>query len=113
LSFNSADAQPHRIKVAFDKIIVNNDHDPVGAGDGEWALDVYVNEIKIPLWIGTGLTDVGDGGTVYFGPDKTIELDVPHDGQIRIVTAGFEEDTAGTSSALPDISGDLKRIPTV
>jgi hypothetical protein len=38
-------------------------------------------------------------------------VDIADDGSIRLVTAGFEEDTAG--SPLPDLSGELKKIPTV
>ena len=78
--FNSADAQTTRkIKVAFDKIIINEDHAGFFDYNGEYVLDVYVNEIKIPLWTGTGapIYDVDDGDVKFFGPDKSVIVDVP------------------------------------
>jgi hypothetical protein len=107
----------HNLKVIFDSIKINNDHDIVspwghlgstlGLEDerpGAWYLDAYVNEKRIPLSLGAGMAHVRDNDEIFF-PRKNINLDVPDNGSVRIVTAGYDQDTEHI--ILPDLSKDL------
>jgi len=73
--------------VTFDSIKINNDHDGIFSGSGEWR-----------LWLRTagqwfevsGLSDVNDGQTVNI--NRSVELIVPDDGTLEIQTSGWEND---------------------
>lgn len=53
-------------------------------------MDVYVNEQIVPLFPGS--ISVNDGETVQLTENNVATVSVPQNGEIRIVTAGFEND---------------------
>jgi hypothetical protein len=83
------------LKVTFDSIKVNNDHDPLASG--EWnKLWVGVNgkwiELSGPLGH-FGLDDVDDGDVKAFPAGiKSVTLIVPQSGTLKIRTTGWETD---------------------
>lgn len=110
-----------RLKIVFDSIQINNKHESedsiwpwmsdVIKGSGEWKMDVYVNEKRFPLSAGSGLNQVENGDKVNF-VNKEITANIPSNGTLRLVSAGFEQDSENT--ILPDISDELKdAIPSI
>ncbi len=113
-----------QFKVTFNGIAVNTDHDPLYSG--EWVMDAYVNDVRVPLWPGS--LEVDSGETITFDPrgfgtdeyyssltdaqlkeellDYSTIVTVPQDGELRIVALGYEHDWFGSSS-IPDISNRL------
>ncbi|MGH9975283.1 MAG: hypothetical protein ACRD8Z_05535 [Nitrososphaeraceae archaeon] len=113
-----------QFNVTFNGIAVNTDHDPLYTG--EWVMDAYVNDIRVPLW--AGALEAGSGETIFFdtlgyGVDEyyspiggaplegqsqgySAAVTVPQNGELRIVLVGYEHDWFG-SSAIPDISDRL------
>ncbi len=92
-SNNASTTAPRSFRVTFDSMYINNDHDPLTAG--EWILDAYVNGELVPLWVGSREVDVDN--TVEFNEGNSITVTVPtgnnsNSSNIRIVTAGFEND---------------------
>jgi hypothetical protein len=75
------------LRVTFDSIKINEDHDSILSGTGEWRLWVRAGGEWFEV---TGLGDVDDGDTVQIG--KSIELIVPDDGKLEIQTSGWEDD---------------------
>jgi hypothetical protein len=77
-------------KVTIDSLVVNDDHDPLTAG--EWLMDVYVNNELLDLFPGS--ISVNNGDTVHFTADNSVNITVPNDEQsfIRIATVGWEND---------------------
>jgi hypothetical protein len=109
--------------VTFNSIFVKDDHDILFPA--EWKLDGYVSNKRVQLSDNSGLERV-EGGQVIDFNDKSITLDVPENGSLRIATVGAEMDQGDidarnknnhssvsgggddTSEAvLPDISGIL------
>jgi hypothetical protein len=96
-----------KLRVIFDSILINEDHDPLGSA---WQLDAYVNEERVPLSLGSGLININNGEEKLLG--KGITINVPNNGTVRILTAGFDEDLEHLN--LPDISADLREaIPEI
>jgi hypothetical protein len=112
-----------RWSVTFNSIFVKDDHDILFPA--EWKLDGYVSNKRVQLSDNSGLERV-EGGQVIDFNDKSITLDVPENGSLRIATVGAEMDQGDidarnknnhssvsgggddTSEAvLPDISGIL------
>ncbi len=75
------------LRVTFDSIKVNNDHDGTFSGSGEWRLWVRTGSQWFEV---RGLSDVDGGQTVAI--NKSIELIVPDDGTFGIQTSGWEDD---------------------
>ena len=94
-----------QLNVIFDSIKINNDHDPLFPG--EWKIDSYVNGQRTQLWMGTELNRANTGKTITFG-EKSINVTVPENGTLRIVTVGVEFDI-DLGDTLPDISGILDK----
>lgn len=117
-------AASKQFNVTFNGIAVNTDHDPLYTG--EWVMDAYVNDIRVPLW--AGALEAGSGETIFFdtlgyGVDEyyspiggaplegqfqeySTVVTVPQNGELRIVLVGYEHDWFGSSS-IPDISDRL------
>lgn len=112
-----------KLNVTFNFIFVNDDHDILFPA--EWKLDGYANNKGVQLSDNTGLDRV-EGGQVIDFNSKSITIDVPENGSLRIVTVEAEIDEGdidglnknAQSSAygggdvtsegvLPDISGIL------
>jgi hypothetical protein len=94
-----------QLNVIFDSIKINNDHDPLFPG--EWKIDSYVNGQRTQLWIGSELNRVSTGETITFR-DKNINVTIPENGTLRIVTVGAEFDI-DLDDTLPNISGILDK----
>ena len=94
-----------QLNVIFDSIKVNNDHDPLFPG--EWKIDSYVNGQRTQLWVGSELNRVSTGETIIFR-EKNINVTVPENGTLRIVTVGAEFDI-DLDDTLPNISGILDK----
>jgi hypothetical protein len=112
-----------KLNVTFNSIFVKDDHDILFPA--EWKLDGYVSNKRVQLSDNSGLERV-EGGQVIDFNDKSITVDVPENGSLRIATVGAEMDQGDidardknnyssvsgggvdTSEAvLPDISGIL------
>jgi len=94
----------HDLKISFDSIKINNDHDLLF--DGEWRIDAYVNGKRISL-IPNSSTGVESGQTVIFPKgEKFINLQIKNNENLRIITLGIEYDskTDQLKNYLPDIS---------
>lgn len=94
----------HDLKISFDSIKINNDHDLLF--DGEWRIDAYVNGKRISL-IPNSSIGVESGQNVEFPKgEKFIDLQIPSNENLRIVTLGIEFDskTDQLENYLPDIS---------
>lgn len=94
----------HDLKISFDSIKINNDHDLLF--DGEWRIDAYVNGKRISL-IPNSSTGVESGQTVVFPKgEKFINLQMSRNENLRIITLGIEYDskTDQLKNYLPDIS---------
>jgi len=94
-----------QLNVIFDSIKINNDHDPLFPG--EWKIDSYVNGQRTQLWVGSELNRVSTGETIIFR-EKNINVTVPENGTLRIVTVGAEFDI-DLDDTLPNISGILDK----
>jgi hypothetical protein len=94
-----------QLNVIFDSIKINNDHDPLFPG--EWKIDSYVNGQRTQLWIGSELNRVSTGETITFR-EKNINVTIPENGTLRIVTVGAEFDI-DLDDTLPNISGILDK----
>ena len=94
-----------QLNVIFDSIKVNNDHDPLFPG--EWKIDSYVNGQRTQLWMGSELNRVSTGETIIFR-EKNINVTIPENGTLRIVTVGAEFDI-DLDDTLPNISGILDK----
>ncbi|HYO05917.1 MAG TPA: hypothetical protein VER14_02910 [Phototrophicaceae bacterium] len=94
-----------QLNVDFNSMKINNDHDPLFPG--EWKIDSYVNDQRIPLWTGSGLDRVNTGQTVTFS-GKDANVTIPSNGTLRIVTVGVEFDIDHQDN-LPNISGILDK----
>jgi hypothetical protein len=95
------------LKIFFDSIKINNDHDLLY--EGEWKIDAYVNGKKIPLLSNSSM-HLESGQTVVFPKgDKFMNIQIMHNQTLRIVTLGIEYDskTDQIKNYLPDISGIL------
>jgi hypothetical protein len=92
-----------QLNVNFSSMKINNDHDPLFPG--EWKVDSYVNGQRTQLWIGSELDRVNAGQTVSFS-DKDINVTVPANGTLRIITVGVEFDI-DIQESLPNITGVL------
>jgi hypothetical protein len=82
---NPNEATSRLLRVTFDSIKINNDHDPVFSG--EWRLWLRAGGEWFEV---SGLGDVDDGDTVNI--NRSIELIVPDNGDLEIQTSGWEND---------------------
>lgn len=75
------------LRVTFDSIKINTDHDGLPFNSGEWRLWVRANShwMNVP-----GLGDVDGGDTVAI--NKSVDLLVPDNGKLEIETTGWEDD---------------------
>ena len=78
-----------KLNVTFNSIFVKDDHDILFPA--EWKLDGYVNNKRVQLSDNSGLDRV-EGGQVFDFNDKSITVDVPENGSLRIATVGAEMD---------------------
>jgi hypothetical protein len=104
---NNVTDDPQNLKVSFDSIKINNDHDLLY--EGEWKIDVYVNGKKIPLLSNFSML-VESGQTVVFPKEeKFTNIQIMNNQTLRIVTLGIEYDskTDQIKNYLPDISSIL------
>lgn len=109
---SSASENENSYKVVFESILIKDKHEDIPFSNAQWMMDVYVNEERIPLSSDSGLFNVYENQEVGFR-NKGITLNIPANESIRIVTAGFEQDSP-QNIVLPDISNELKQaIPTV
>jgi hypothetical protein len=95
------------LKISFDSIKINNDHDLLY--EGEWKIDAYVNGKKISLLSNSSM-GVESGQTVVFPKgDKFMNIQIMDNQTLRIVTLGIEYDskTDQLKNYLPDISSIL------
>lgn len=88
IAINPAGPGYRLLRVTFDSIKINNDHDPVFSG--EWRLWIRAGsqwfEVK-------GLGDVDGGETVQIG--RSVQFIVPDNGSFDIQTSGWEDDCDG------------------
>jgi len=109
-SINNTDYNPetmHDLKISFDSIKINNDHDLLF--EGEWRIDAYVNGKRISLLSNSSM-GVESGQTVVFPEgEKSVNLQVSDNENLRIITLGIEYDskTDQLKNYLPDISNIL------
>jgi hypothetical protein len=95
------------LRVTFDSIRINTDHDPFTSGSGEWRLWVRAGSQWFEV---RGLGDVDDGDTIRI--NRSIFLTVPDSGTtpVAIQTIGYEDDCdsqfAKTSIRSPSL-GDI------
>ena len=94
-----------QLNVAFNSMKINNDHDPLFPG--EWKIDAYVNGQRTQLWIGSELDRVNTGQTVTFS-GKDVNVTIPANGTLRVVTVGVEFDI-DPQDKLPNITGILDK----
>ena len=78
-----------KLNVTFNSIFVNDDHDILFPA--EWKLDGYVNNKRVQLSDNSGLDRVESGQVIDFN-DKSVTIDVPENGSLRIATVGAEMD---------------------
>ena len=76
-----------KLNVTFNSIFVNDDHDILFPA--EWKLDGYVNNKRVQLSNNSGLNRVESGQVIDFN-DKSVTIDVPENGSLRIATVGAE-----------------------
>jgi hypothetical protein len=99
----------YKVTVTFDSITVNDNHEGLFSGDGEYNLAAYVQGIKVGLTDasepancaglgctgGPALLDVSSGETVFFKPGTEVSIDLPGTVSLSIFTTGFEVDSCG------------------
>jgi hypothetical protein len=100
------------LRVTFDSIKINTDHDPLPFDSGEWRLWLRARGEWFEVG---GLSDVNDGDTVAI--NRSVELIVPDNGTFEIQTSGWENDCDGdfrtkdsdisSSPTLDDLSCEL------
>lgn len=90
-----------QLRITIDALKVNTDHDPLF--EGEWMMDAYVNDHRVPLL--EQAISVDNGETINFTQNNSVVVSVPQNGSLRLVTVGFESDLGFES--LPDISTQL------
>lgn len=101
------------LKISFDSIKINNDHDLLY--EGEWEIDAYVNGKKISLLSNSSLL-IESGQTIVFPKgDKLMNIQIMDNQTLRIITLGIEYDskTDQVKNYLPDISSilDNENVP--
>ena len=75
------------LKISFDSIKINNDHDLLY--EGEWKIDAYVNGKKISLLSNSSML-VESGQIVVFPKgDKFMNIQIMDNQTLRIVTLGI------------------------
>ncbi len=90
-----------QLRVTIDALRVNTDHDPLF--EGEWMMDTYVNDQRVPLL--EEAISVDNGETINFTENNSVVVGIPQNGSLRLVTVGFESDLGFES--LPNISAQL------
>lgn len=94
------------IKISFDSIKINNDHDLLF--NGEWHIDVYVNGKRLSLLNSSNYVESGQ--TIFFPKgEKTKDITIMNNETIRIITLGLEYDSKidELRDYLPDITNIL------
>ncbi len=92
------------LKISFDSIKINSDHDLLF--DGEWRIDAYVNGKRISLLPNSSIGVESGQKVVFPKGEKFINLQIPSNENLRIITLGIEYDskTDQLKNYLPDIS---------
>ena len=99
----------YKVTVTFDSITVNDNHEGLFSGDGEYNLAAYVQGIKVGLsdaseqsncaglscTEGPALLDINSGETVDFKPGTEVSIDLPATVPLSIFTTGVEVDSCG------------------
>ena len=85
----TSDDSIRKLNVTFSSIFINDNHDILFPA--EWQLDAYVNNKRIPLSGNAELDRVERGQIINFN-GKSLAIDVPNNGTLRIVTVGAELD---------------------
>ncbi len=102
-------ADVYKVTVKFDSITVNDNHEGLFSGDGEYNIAAYVQGIRVYLTFasepancaglgctgGPALLDVSSGETVFFKPRTQVSIDLPGTVPLSIFTTGFEVDSCG------------------
>ena len=97
---NASEDSIRKLNVTFNSIFVNDDHDILFPA--EWKLDGYVNNKRVQLSDNSGLDCIESGQVIVFN-DKSVTIEVPENGSLRIATVGAEMDDG-------DIGGRTKII---
>jgi hypothetical protein len=92
------------LKISFDSIKINSDHDLLF--DGEWRIDAYVNGKRISLLPNASIGVESGQKIVFPKGEKFINLQIKSNENLRIITLGIEYDskTDQLKNYLPDIS---------
>ena len=85
---NASKPETRILKVTFDSIKINKDHDPLFSG--EWLLDAYVNNVWVQLWPGS--KGVDDGQNIPLNTSVNVNVTNNSTGELRLSTVGFEND---------------------
>ena len=104
---NNNSESNQNLKITFNSIKINNDHDLLF--EGEWRIDAYVNGKRISL-LSNSSTGVESGQTVVFPKgERSVNVQVSDNENLRIITLGIEYDskTDQMKNYLPDISNIL------
>ena len=94
------------LKISFDSIKINNDHDLLF--NGEWDIDVYVNGKRLSLLNSSNYVESGQ--TIFFPKgEKSIDISIMNNETLRIITLGLEYDSKidQLKDYLPDITNIL------
>jgi hypothetical protein len=89
LESESSNDSIRKLNVTFNSIFINDNHDILFPA--EWQLDAYVNNKRIQLSDNFSLDRVESGQAIKFS-DKSVALEVPENGTLRIITVGAELD---------------------
>ena len=104
---------PYKVKVTFNSVTVHNDHDPTGAGDGEYDLNAYVHGQLVSLLDmsrktgASGLWDVSSGETVNFPPGSEITVNIDRTLPLSLFTVGSEIDGCDRTAFPANIQGKI------
>ena len=108
--------QTRTFKVTFDNIVIHHRHEFLTRG--EWDLNTYVNDMRIPLMIGEKVSTnqqvefSNPAGTVnYLGGERSISVRIREDGELRIMTAGIERDSTPSEGPSPLSDIQIGKIP--
>ena len=108
--------QTRTFKVTFDNIVIHHRHEFLTRG--EWDLNTYVNDMRIPLMIGEKVSTnqqvefSNPASTVnYLGGERSITVRIREDGELRIMTAGIERDSTPSDGPSPLSDIQIGKIP--
>jgi hypothetical protein len=107
---NNAWSESRHFWITFHNLTVNDRHDPLDP-DGDWAFLGHVNEKQINFFESTVLSNVENTG-IYSLDNQSVEIEIPENGTIKMVTTGFERDTTQTR-LIPNISNLTKALSAI